>query len=616
MTHRVDQILNDLETLVSVEPSERSFFQLLLHQLRGLLSCDFVARVQPIRENEWLVLNGAIDPHEQLHPEDLPGLLQAQLGRNFAWDGNSNAVQQWHDQEQLFIVLPIQVDSWGAGGFVVRFRESDSVKTASIVPILQAFCELSFAYLQRWHSKRWFDHAHELQTVLANVSQCDSHQKLYFTLANDLRVYLRADKIVVWRVESNSRLALAAVSDYASIPVEETLSPNFRKLAEVAQKSARAECVLEKVSEGKESRWLAFGLPSNKNLTNAVLFVAGCWEDETRFVDASYRLRSSIAVLDVVATNIHHQLSVPTWLRQACQRSSRSKPLLRAIGLMLGLVILTALSFWPISLQIQGRAFIEPKVKANVFAASDGIVETLWVEAGNKVIAGEKLLQIRSAELEVEIQKLEGELLALQEKRNGFRVSVNQMKEDDSEGQLARSQLSAEIIELDLREKQLGQMLELQRKKQAELLVCSPVAGVVITDNIREQLDQRPVKRGDRLLEVADINGVWHLQVEVPDRDAGHIRRAYSKDAEMPVVFRIVSNPDREYTGRLVRISDTIRMNRNNEPVWVLLVQFDQSEVPLIFGASVAVQFDCGAQPAWFVWGRPIWESLRRRFWL
>ena len=54
----------------------------------------------------------------------------------------------------------------------------------------------------------------------------------------------------------------------------------------------------------------------------------------------------------------------------------------------------------------------------------------------------------------------------------------------------------------------------------------SPVAGQVITWDLYNRLNQRPVERGQLLLQIADPENEWQLELKVPDDRIGHVIRA------------------------------------------------------------------------------------------
>jgi hypothetical protein len=60
-------------------------------------------------------------------------------------------------------------------------------------------------------------------------------------------------------------------------------------------------------------------------------------------------------------------------------------------------------------------------------------------------------------------------------------------------------------------------------------------------------------------------------------------------------------------------------VHRSSEaaPVWTAYVDIDEKEIAdLRFGSTAAVKFDCGKRPVWYVWLRPLIETLKRRFWI
>lgn len=616
MTKAVDQILNGLEALITSEPSERNYTKLLLQQLRTLIAADLAAQIQLVSETEWLVLHGDAANEGPSRSESQNQLAQ-QLAKNCqAIEVTRSEMQSWVASDGTYVVTPIQPNTWQAGALLLRFSSEATVQLATLAPILMAFGELLMAHSIRWRSMRWLDQAAGLQSMMTNISECDTPQNLHFTLANDLRVYLKADSVTVWRTQSRNRLKLVSQSDCAVEPSEANLSSGFRKLAVEAISSGNVVSRTELLNEKMVRNWLAFGWPRNRKGATPEITIVAYWDDETRYADAIHKLRSSIVALESVTINVDRLLAIPLWGRRLSKTFRAYRTAVRILFFILAISVLGWLAWREIPFRIDGRASLEPVVQVNVFATHDGIIQELDVATGSKITEKQKLLQIRSAELDLEIEKLEGEVLALLEKRNGFQISLNQLSTDDPQGELARSQLSSEIIELDQREKQLKQLLQLQRGKRDGLTVVSPCNGIVVTDNVAELLANRPVKRGDTLVQIADISGSWHLKVEVPDHEAGHVKAAFDKNKDLVVRFRLASDPDREYQGHVSRITDSVRPGANQESVWTIYVSFDPADVPLRFGASVTVQFECGQRPTWYIWLRPLWENLRRRFWL
>src|SRR5690606_41923124 len=78
-------------------------------------------------------------------------------------------------------------------------------------------------------------------------------------------------------------------------------------------------------------------------------------------------------------------------------------------------------------------------------------------------------------------------------------------------------QLSAEQEELrQLFASQL-ERLALLRSQRDSLTVKSPLTGEILTCDTDQALLDRPVRRGQRWLTVADLNGPWEAELELPD---------------------------------------------------------------------------------------------------
>ncbi len=60
-------------------------------------------------------------------------------------------------------------------------------------------------------------------------------------------------------------------------------------------------------------------------------------------------------------------------------------------------------------------------------------------------------------------------------------------------------------------------------ERYERLKVGAPITGVVATFQLDQLLQNRPVQRGEVLMEVMDDKATWHLEVDVEDKRMGHI---------------------------------------------------------------------------------------------
>jgi multidrug efflux pump subunit AcrA (membrane-fusion protein) len=172
---------------------------------------------------------------------------------------------------------------------------------------------------------------------------------------------------------------------------------------------------------------------------------------------------------------------------------------------------------------------------------------------------------------------------------------------------------------LQLKEEIRGLEAQLQvvRQQQAQLLVKSPLAGVVITWDAERQLAGRPVKRGDSLLTVADLAGPWELILDVPDRRAGHVLAARRQRAELPITFQLGTDPGAVRRGTVKSISPATELSSQSEPVvHVTAVLADAPPAQLRPGATVVARIDCGRSSLGYFWLHELWEAVRLRMFL
>ena len=194
---------------------------------------------------------------------------------------------------------------------------------------------------------------------------------------------------------------------------------------------------------------------------------------------------------------------------------------LAAAGLTLLIAFSAALALvpWPYRVDATGR--LMPVIQREVFAPWDGQVVELLVQGGERVEAGQVLLQLRSDELSAELVTVENQL---HEKRK--LVSTLIAQRDDVARQGNRDEelkLQAKAVETKVEVEGAAQQATVLKDRLARLTVRAPLAGVVTTFQAQQLLLNRPVKRGDLLLQVMDETGDWQLELEVAEHRLGRI---------------------------------------------------------------------------------------------
>ena len=171
------------------------------------------------------------------------------------------------------------------------------------------------------------------------------------------------------------------------------------------------------------------------------------------------------------------------------------------IAASLGVVILLALSIFPIQHRVTATARLEGSTQRVMSAAVDGYIAAVHARPGVRIKQGQALLDLDDRDLQLERRKLEAEYSQTERKYGDALV-----KEDQSQiaiQQAKLSQLKAQVATID---DQLGR-----------IKVTAPFDGVVLSGDQSQSLGA-PVKRGDVLMTVAP-NNLYRLVIEVDERD-------------------------------------------------------------------------------------------------
>jgi biotin carboxyl carrier protein len=198
-----------------------------------------------------------------------------------------------------------------------------------------------------------------------------------------------------------------------------------------------------------------------------------------------------------------------------------------------GCVLLAALLAWPFHHRIRCDCRLVPVVKRTVAAPFDGQLGRSRVRPGDRVAAGDALVAMDNRELKLK----EAELIASRDQALKKRDRAMNSPEgaDFSAAQVAS--LEAEGI---------AQELALVERKLAMLEVKAPIAGVVVSGDLR-RAEGQPIRQGQVLFEVAPLEAML-VEADVPDRDVSRVRIG------MPVTFRLEAFSGWRGEGRILRL--------------------------------------------------------------
>ena len=267
----------------------------------------------------------------------------------------------------------------------------------------------------------------------------------------------------------------------------------------------------------------------------------------------------------------------------------------------------------PANFRVTCRGQLKPQVERRIFAPRDGRVGQLHADHGDTVTAGQLLATIQSTDLDFEFTRLIGEIQTTTQQLEAVRTSRLGAKPLTAEQRDEYVRQTAEEERLKKLVAGLQEQKKLLDAELAALQVRSPIAGQVLTWDLAEALQQRPVKRGQRLMTVADTSGPWVLEVEVPDQDAGYVQDASRQiGPDLPVQFILATDPSRTHTGRVARVAQISQPDDQQQLSVTAVVQIDAAEIPQPrAGAGVVARIACGRRSLGYVWLHDLIETVR-----
>lgn len=325
---------------------------------------------------------------------------------------------------------------------------------------------------------------------------------------------------------------------------------------------------------------------------------------------------------DAVANSLRHSNLPLLWLLRMISGLAwylRLRQLPKTVvvfGMLAGIGI--ALATVPTDFVIEGRGELQPLRRRGIFASTDGVVSALSrkLRTANgepvSVVESETLLELRSSSLDFEMTRVVGELRTAKQSLNT--VEIQRRTTDDS---AKEEELAAEETELAVTIESLEAQRAVLAKWKTELTLTSPIAGKVLTFDPVAILANRPVRQGERLLQVADVDGPWIIEVRVADQNIGYVNDAVRElKPDLNVSFVAATSPEKTWTGKIRSIRRETTSSRDDGPTVLVTVDIDRSSIPaelLRPGATVIPHIHCGTRPVGFVWFHELIHAIRTK---
>jgi multidrug efflux pump subunit AcrA (membrane-fusion protein) len=334
------------------------------------------------------------------------------------------------------------------------------------------------------------------------------------------------------------------------------------------------------------------------------------WQQRTIIVSrhCAVALQGALTHSNLPLLPVWRALEKISWVAKARQLP---KTLAVLAGLALAVVLLI---FIPADLEIEARGELLPKQRVDVFAGTDGVVNELKVGHAEQVEKGQLLAVLRRPQLDFEFARVAGELQTARKKLaavQASRLSANAPSGDTLE---RANQLTADEEELKELLRSLQEQQEVLQLQRADLQIRSPLQGEVLTWNVQQLLEARPVQRGQVLMSVADLKGPWELEMRIPDDQIGYVLESQRElGQKLEVRFVLATDPGVTYAGHIARVASLTEVAADDQGPSVLVsVDIDREKMPQLRpGASVIAKIQCGRRSLGYVWLHDLYRAIQ-----
>ena len=158
--------------------------------------------------------------------------------------------------------------------------------------------------------------------------------------------------------------------------------------------------------------------------------------------------------------------------------------------------------------------------------------------------------------------------------------------------------------------------LQLLEKKRKKLIVCSPINGKVVTFQLDQLLGNRPVQRGDQLMEIVDPSQDWELEVRMPEDRMGHIKKAQHEiKPELDVEYIMNGDPGHTLIGTVSEIQEKAEVQGEEGNTVLVRVNINKEDLGIEpqKGAGVSAKIDCGKRSLGYVWFHDVIEFVQSK---
>lgn len=303
------------------------------------------------------------------------------------------------------------------------------------------------------------------------------------------------------------------------------------------------------------------------------------------------------------------------WL--GLHRRMRSKGL-RKSGIALALLVLLMLLsfFWKVDFKVRMYGSLHTANERKVFSPRDAFVQRVLVSHGERVEKGQRLVDLRSPELQQLLDEVDGEIAKLKNLKSSKRVVLNQTTTGKNVDRYDSLRLAGEIAELDLRIEAQNEKRDFVLAEIEELVVHAPISGTVVTWDLQKLLHEKPVQWGETLLKIAAEDEKWELRFLAPEKSMGYVHEARNRQTVnangLSVDYFFNSRPEDKFSTRTEVVGNATENDSKNGLGVRVICEIDPKQELQRHGAQVTGDIHCGKRSVAFIWTHELIDTIRR----
>lgn len=287
-----------------------------------------------------------------------------------------------------------------------------------------------------------------------------------------------------------------------------------------------------------------------------------------------------------------------------------------------------AMTFVPWDYRVEADGKLMPIVQQAVFSPWEGRILPPDIKGGDRVQAGDTLLQLENERLQRELLTINSDIDQKTQQLSGLEgalTSARQVEREDRTRPKESYKLYSQWMQVKVEISGLGGQKKNIESQLGKLTVTAPISGIIPDLNIEQELMNRPVQAGQLLFHIMDdrIESGWHLVLKVEGKRIGHIEREMKRlrdageDDALTVEFIPATSYDKTFTGKIKSISATAMADQELGSVYeVIVTPDDVNEVPnLAIRTEVSAKINCGERSLGYVLFGDVIEAVQKLWW-